>query len=98
MRGLPNGILVEFFSAVDAVGCAVEIQKGMAERNACLAPAGGMMVSRTVHDQVRDKLTLDATEPLQHGILADVRARGSLIVVLAFIADLGMPGPTASFT
>jgi adenylate cyclase len=29
-----DGILMEFSSAVDAVCCAVEIQKGMAERNA----------------------------------------------------------------
>jgi adenylate cyclase len=29
-----DGILIEFASAVDAVRCAVEIQRGMAERNA----------------------------------------------------------------
>ncbi len=29
-----DGLLVEFASVVDAVQCAVEIQKGMAERNA----------------------------------------------------------------
>ena len=31
-----DGILVEFASVVDAVRCAVEIQRGMAERNAAL--------------------------------------------------------------
>jgi adenylate cyclase len=90
-----DGLLVEFVSAVDAVRCAVDIQRGMVERNAevptesriafrvginvgdiisddndiygdgvnvaarleALADAGGIMVSRTVHDQVRDKLS-----------------------------------------
>ena len=89
-----DGILVEFVSAVDAVRCAVDIQRGMMDRNAAvpadkrvefriginvgdiiidssdifgdgvnvaarleaLAEPGGIMVSRTVHDQVRDKL------------------------------------------
>src|SRR6187397_3177138 len=31
-----DGMLVEFVSVVDAVRCAVEIQRGMAERNANL--------------------------------------------------------------
>ena len=90
-----DGMLVEFVSVVDAVRCAVDIQRGMAERNfeiptekriefrigvnvgdiisddndiygdgvnvaarlEALADPGGIMVSRTVHDQVRDKLS-----------------------------------------
>ena len=90
-----DGMLVEFVSVVDAVRYAVDIQRGMAERNAdvpvesriefriginvgdiisddndiygdgvnvaarleALAEPGGIMVSRNVHDQVRDKLS-----------------------------------------
>ncbi len=89
-----DGMLVEFVSVVDAVRCAVEIERSMIERNAevvpesriqfriginvgdiisddndifgdgvnvaarleALADPGGIMVSRVVHDQVRDKL------------------------------------------
>src|SRR5215472_5357204 len=73
-----DGMLVEFVSVVDAVRCAVDIQRSMAERNVdvptekriefrigvnvaarleALADPGGILVSRTVHDQVRDKLS-----------------------------------------
>src|SRR6266849_6388354 len=90
-----DGMLVEFVSVVDAVRCAVDIQRGMAERNddvptesriefrvginvgdiisddndiygdgvnvaarlEALAEPGGIMVSRNVYDQVRDKLS-----------------------------------------
>lgn len=90
-----DGMLVEFVSVVDAVRCAVDIQRGMAERNTevppekriqfriginvgdiisddndiygdgvnvaarleALAEPGGICVSRSVHDQVRDKLS-----------------------------------------
>jgi TolB-like protein/class 3 adenylate cyclase/Flp pilus assembly protein TadD len=90
-----DGILVEFVSVVDAVRCAVDVQRAMIERNAeipadkrielriginigdiisdsndiygdgvnvaarleALADPGGIMVSRTVYDQVRDKLS-----------------------------------------
>src|SRR5262245_57411164 len=90
-----DGMLVEFVSVVDAVRCAVDIQRGMIERNAqvptdrriefriginvgdiiidgddiygdgvnvaarleALAEASGILVSRTVHDQVCDKLS-----------------------------------------
>jgi adenylate cyclase len=89
-----DGIVVEFVSVVDAVRCAVEIQRGMAERNSgvlvgerlefrvginlsdvivegddiygdgvniaarveALADAGGVFVSNTVYDHVRDRL------------------------------------------
>jgi adenylate cyclase len=89
-----DGMLVEFASVVDAVRCAVEVQRGMAERNAGvqqdkriefriginlgdivhdeqdifgdgvniaarlegLAEPGGICVSRSVRDPVRDKL------------------------------------------
>ena len=91
-----DGLLVEFSSVVDAVRCAVEIQRGMVERNAPLpddkrmdfrmginlgdvmaveddiygdgvnvasrieglADPGGICVSKTVVDQVQDKLDL----------------------------------------
>jgi class 3 adenylate cyclase/TolB-like protein len=90
-----DGMLVEFASAVDAVRCAVDIQRSMAERNEAVPPdkriqfrvginvgdiigdgsdiygdgvnvaarleamaePGGIYVSRTVRDPVRDKLS-----------------------------------------
>ena len=33
-----DGLLLEFPSVVDAVRCAVDVQRGMAERNACVPP------------------------------------------------------------
>src|SRR5712671_3976577 len=89
-----DGMLVEFSSVVDAVRCAVEIQRAMVDRNAgiaedkritfrigvnlgdviidgddiygdgvniaarleALAEPGGICISRTVRDQIRDKL------------------------------------------
>src|SRR5262245_33907248 len=89
-----DGLLVEFPSVVDAVRCAVEIQRAMVDRNAevredkriafriginlgdviidgddiygdgvniaarleALAEPGGICVSRTVRNQIRDKL------------------------------------------
>src|SRR3954471_23722218 len=90
-----DGMLVEFVSVIDAVRCAVDIQRAMIDRNAgipadkrvefrvginvgdiisdandiygdgvnvaarleALAEPGGIMVSRNVYDQVRDKLS-----------------------------------------
>ncbi len=34
-----DGMLVEFASAVDAVRCAIEVQRGMVEQNATVPPA-----------------------------------------------------------
>src|SRR5580700_4350303 len=91
-----DGMLVEFASVVDAVGCAVNIQRSMIRRNAGIAPdkqvvfriginvgdiiidgddifgdgvniaarletlcePGGVCISRTANDQIRDKLSL----------------------------------------
>src|SRR3954453_23919160 len=94
VKNTGDGLLSEFASVVDAVRCAVEIQRGMMEREQDvpderriafriginlgdvivegddlygdgvniaariegLADAGGVFVSNTVHDQVRDRL------------------------------------------
>jgi len=91
-----DGALVEFPSVVDAVGCAVVVQRGMASRNSgvpadkrivfrvginvgdiiidgddifgdgvniaarlqTLCEPGGLCISRTANDQIRDKLSL----------------------------------------
>jgi class 3 adenylate cyclase/pimeloyl-ACP methyl ester carboxylesterase len=91
-----DGMLVEFASVVDAVSCAVNIQRGMVRRNAGIAEdkqivfriginvgdiiidgddifgdgvniaarletlcePGGVCISRTANDQIRDKLSL----------------------------------------
>jgi TolB-like protein/class 3 adenylate cyclase len=94
VKNTGDGFLAEFASVVDAVRCAVEMQRGMAERNAGapaesriefrvgvnlgdviaeaddifgdgvnvaarlenLAEPGGLLISNTVHDHVRDRL------------------------------------------
>ena len=94
VKNTGDGLLAEFASVVDAVRCGVEVQEGMAERNAAipldnridfrigvnlgdvivedddiygdgvniaarleaLAEPGGIFISRTVRDQIRDKL------------------------------------------
>ena len=38
VKGTGDGLLLEFPSVVDAVRCAVDVQRGMAERNAGIAP------------------------------------------------------------
>ena len=96
VKTLGDGVLAEFGSAVEAVRCAVELQRGMAERNAgqpadrrqsfriglhlgdvivsdqdvfgdtvnvasrlqALAEPGAIVLSASVHEQVRDKLSL----------------------------------------
>lgn len=96
VKSTGDGLLVEFASAVDAVRCAVEVQRAMAEREAhqsmerriafrmginvgdiviehhdilgdgvnvaarleSLAEPGGICISRTARDQVRDKLDI----------------------------------------
>src|SRR5580700_1640357 len=94
VKNTGDGFLAEFASVVDAVRCAVEVQRGMVERNAAIPPErriefriginlgdviaegddifgdgvniaarlealadpGGVLVSNTVYDHVRDRL------------------------------------------
>src|SRR5438067_10402785 len=132
-----DGLLVEFASVVDAVRCAVDIQRQMAERNAGvaaeqriefriglnvgdiiiddkdiygdgvniaarlegLAAPGGICVSRTVRDQVRDKLDFsfeDMGEQQVKNISRPVRTHRILLgaAVAAPVAVAAAAGPS----
>lgn len=68
-----DNLLAEFASAIDAVQCAVEIQRELKTRNTVLPPhrkmefciginvaeGGGICISGTVYDQVENKLSLE---------------------------------------
>ena len=124
-----DGALVEFASVVDAVRCAVLIQRGMAERNAgipkdrriafriginlgdiiidgddiygdgvnvaarleALAEPGGIFVSRTVRDHVRDKLPLALDDLGEHQVKNIARP----VRVFRVLADAGAVGQAA---
>jgi adenylate cyclase len=128
-----DGMLIEFASVVEAVACAVAIQRGMSQRNAeipadqriefriginlgdviveegdiygdgvniaarleALAEAGGICVSRVVHDQVRDKLDVtfeDLGEPQLKNIARPVHVwRLRLGAKPASAAPLALP-------
>jgi TolB-like protein/class 3 adenylate cyclase len=129
-----DGMLVEFVSVVDAVRCAVDIQRGMAERNSevpadgriefriginvgdiisdsndiygdgvnvaarleALADPGGIMVSRTVHDQVRDKLSFGFEDMGEQAVKNISRPIGVHRVSLAETEPLAMVKPAAT--
>ena len=126
-----DGMLVEFVSVVDAVRCAVDIQRGMVERNVevptdkriefrvginvgdiisddndiygdgvnvaarleALAEPGGIMVSRTVHDQVRDKLSFGFEDMGEQTVKNIARPIG---VHRVQISELAAPSVTKS--
>jgi class 3 adenylate cyclase len=134
-----DGLLVEFASVVDAVRCAVEVQRGMAELNAELAPEqrmdfrmginvgdiiidgndiygdgvnvaarletlaepGGICVSRTVRDQVRDKLDFGFTDMGSKSVKNIVRPVRVHKVVISTNASIGVGNvvraPAAAF-
>jgi adenylate cyclase len=135
-------MLVEFVSVVDAVRCAVDIQRGMVERNAevaagkriqfriginvgdiisddndiygdgvniaarleALAEPGGICVSRTVHDQVRDKLSFGFEDMGEQSVKNIARPIGVhrvqiseiAVPVAVRLATGAAPGPTNS--
>jgi adenylate cyclase len=106
VKNTGDGLLAEFASVVDAVRCAVEMQRGMAERNAgtppekriefrmginlgdviaegediygdgvnvaarleALAEPGGVLISNTVHDHVRDRLPITFEDLGEHQV------------------------------
>jgi len=128
-----DGMLVEFVSVVDAVRCAVDIQRGMAERNAgvpvdkriefriginvgdiifdsddifgdgvnvaarleALADPGGIMVSRTVHDQVRDKLSFGFEDMGEQAVKNISRPIGVYRICLTESAPTAVKSATA---
>ena len=55
VRSTGDGLLVEFFSAVDALRCAVEIQQGMLERNRKAATRMDLRIGVNVGDVIIDE-------------------------------------------
>jgi adenylate cyclase len=131
-----DGILLEFASAVEAVRCAVDVQRGMAERNAqvpadsriqfriginvgdiisdsndiygdgvnvaarleALAEPGGVLVSRSVYDQVRDKLDLRSEDLGAHTVKNIARPIGIHRIHLDGDAGAAVAGPASTYT
>ena len=109
-----DGLLLEFASVVDAIACAVSIQRGMLSRNAevpedrrivfrigvnigdviidgsdifgdgvnvaarleALCEPGGICISRSANEQVRDKLSLSFADLGEHTVKNIARAVG----------------------
>jgi adenylate cyclase len=132
-----DGILIEFASVVDAVACAVAIQRGMVSRNAgvpddkrivfriginvgdiiidegdifgdgvnvaarleALCEPGGVCISRTANDQIRDKLSLafaDLGEQRVKNIARPIRAFGLTAESIAALPEQSLPPPVIS--
>jgi adenylate cyclase len=129
-----DGVLVEFSSVVDAVRCAAEIQRAMADRDTdmaedrrikfrigvnlgdiivedndiyghgvnvaarleALAEPGGICISRTVRDQIRDKLPY-AFEDLGEQSVKNI-ARPVRVYALRSEAVAALPAPNAPAT
>ena len=121
-----DGLLVEFASVVDAVACAVAVQRGMLSRNAeeaedkrvifriginvgdviidgddifgdgvniaarleSLCEPGGLCISRTANDQIRDKLPLSFTDLGEQTVKNIARAVGVFGLAAKDIAAL----------
>jgi adenylate cyclase len=125
-----DGALIEFASVVDAVRCAIDVQRGMAERNTGvpsderiefriginvgdividgddilgdgvniaarlegLAEPGGVLVSRAVRDQVRDRLDL-VLEDLGEHELKNIARPVRVYRVRASVESKAAPAP-----
>ena len=130
-----DGMLVEFASVVDAVSCAVNIQRSMVRRNAAIAAdkqiifriginvgdiiidgddifgdgvniaarletlcePGGVCISRTANDQIRDKLSLAFADLGEQAVKNISRAVGVFGLTARDIESLpGAVAPTAT--
>jgi class 3 adenylate cyclase/pimeloyl-ACP methyl ester carboxylesterase len=127
-----DGMLVEFASVVDAVGCAVNVQRNMSRRNAgvpqdkqivfriginvgdiiidgddifgdgvniaarleTLCEPGGLCISRTANDQIRDKLSIAFADLGEQAVKNIARAVGVFGLSAKDIEAL--PRPVAS--
>jgi class 3 adenylate cyclase/pimeloyl-ACP methyl ester carboxylesterase len=126
-----DGLLAEFASVVDAVGCAVAVQRGMVSRNAsvpesrrlvlrmginvgdilsdgddifgdgvnvaarleALCEPGGLCISRSANDQVRDKLSLAFADLGEHSVKNIARPVGVFALSASAIAALPEAAP-----
>lgn len=129
-----DGMLVEFASVVDAVGCAVAVQRGMVSRNADVShdkrivfriginvgdiiidgddifgdgvnvaarletfcEPGGLCISRTANDQIRDRLSLafaDLGEQAMKNIARAVGVFGLAANDIAALPEEALPQP-----
>jgi adenylate cyclase len=127
-----DGMLVEFPSVIDAVGCAVAVQRAMASRNAtveesgrivfrvginigdiiidgddifgdgvnvaarleALCEPGGLCISRSANEQIRDKLSLafaDLGEQTMKNIVRAVGVFGLAANDIAALPEEGLP-------
>jgi adenylate cyclase len=127
-----DGMLVEFASVIDAVGCAVAVQRAMVSRNAdvsddkrivfriginvgdiiidggdifgdgvnvaarleTLCEPGGLCISRTANDQIRDKLSLafaDLGEQTMKNIARAVGVFGLAAIDIAALPEEALP-------
>src|ERR1700730_1944331 len=134
VKNTGDGLLAEFPSVVDAVRCAVEVQRGMVEREPdtaenkrisfriginlgdviaeeddifgdgvniaarleALAEPGGICISRTVREQIRDKLTYPFEDRGEQSVKNIARSVRVYAMRLDAIADLPASRPPAA--
>jgi Adenylate and Guanylate cyclase catalytic domain len=85
-----DGSIIEFRSVVDAVNCAIEVQRAMVERNAGVAPDKRIEFRIGVH-------LGDVIEEADGDLMGDgvnIAARFGDVLIRVYSLDLGQPAPT----